>query len=357
MVIRSLKNRNSWDAMWIKEAKKEIISSIQLKNQLRHVEHNYELPHDLYLKLQNDNHLFQIGGQSHALNKVEDFLSSKIEGYWGAISYPEKSRYFCSMISPYLSYGNISIRQIYQMCEKYRGKVRNKKSLDQFQARLKWHCHFVQKLEMEPQMEFQNLNRTFNGIRQKKDKKFLKAWASGQTGYPLIDAAMRCVQETGYLNFRLRASVVSFFTHILWQPWQAGSGHLARMFLDYDPGIHFAQLQMQAGTTGINTIRIYNPIKQSKEKDKDATFIKKWVPELKDLPVKFIHEPWEMTQMDCLLYSFVLGEDYPRPIVDFKMAYKRAQDDLWKIKKSQANKMTSQSIIKKHVSRKRRTRG
>ena len=182
-----------------------------------------------------------------------------------------------------------------------------------------------------------------------KNKKFIKAWTQGQTGYPLVDAAMRCVEETGFLNCRLRAMVVSFFTHLLWQPWTAGSGHLARMFIDYEPGIHFSQFQMQAGTTGINTIRIYNPIKQSKEKDKDGAFIKRWVPELRDLPTKYIHEPWEMTDLDSLLYNFKLGKNYPRPIVEFSKAYKLAKDKLWKLKKSNANQYISKAIVKKHT--------
>ena len=216
-------------------------------------------------------------------------------------------------------------------------------------ARLKWHCHFIQKLESGPALEFVNVNSAFDHIRQKKNKDYIKAWKNGETGYPLIDAAMRCVKVTGYLNFRLRATVVSFLTHILWQPWQAGAGHLARMFLDYEPGIHFSQFQMQAGTTGINTIRIYNPIKQSLEKDKNADFIKKWVPELRELPLEFIHEPWKMTDMDSIMCDFQLGESYPAPIVDFKKAYKFAQDELWKIKKSNVARSENRGILKRYA--------
>lgn len=354
MVIRGLKNRDTWDARWIKEAKKEIVTQVNISNQKHLSSHPFTLPKELENNLNEKNSHRAIGGETKALKQLEEFLTVKIEDYWGSLSYPEKSRYYCSLLSAFLSYGNISIRQIYQACDKLRLSVQNKKSLEQFQARLKWHCHFIQKLEMEPRIEFENLNCVFNQIRQKKNKKLLKAWMNGQTGYPLIDAAMRCVKETGYLNFRLRATVVSFLTHLLWQPWQAGSGHLARMFLDYEPGIHFSQFQMQAGTTGINTIRIYNPIKQSKEKDKEGVFIKRWVPELRSLPTKFLHEPWLLTSMDEIMYDFKLGEDYPKPIVEFNLAYKRAQDKLWQIKKSEANKAVSPKILRKHASRGRR---
>lgn len=356
MVIRGLKNRNSWDARWIKEAKKEILLPPPLGNQVFLEDNPFELSEDLLSSLKQIDNTKALGGENVAHQLIHSFLTDKVEGYWGAISYPDKSRYYCSLIAPYLTYGNISIRQIYKACDEAKKNIKNKKSLEQFQARLKWHCHFIQKLEMEPSIEFQNLHPVYNDIRHKKDKKLIRAWTDGKTGYPLIDAAMRCVQQTGYLNFRLRATVVSFLTHLLWQPWQSGSGHLARMFLDYEPGIHFSQFQMQAGTTGINTIRIYNPIKQSKEKDKEGEFIKKWVPELKDLPTKFVHEPWLMSQMDSILYDFIPGETYPLPIVNFEESYKKAQDNLWKIKKAPHTKFISKSILKKHASRKSRRR-
>lgn len=362
LVIRGINNRNTWDARWIKEVKKEIVpapsnSQLQSTDQgfdIDKLKDMFPMPSELMENLTLVNSNMDHGGESYAQKMLNDFLTEKIEKYWGSISYPEKSRYYCSMLSPYITYGNISIRQIYQACEQYKHQVRNKVSLEQYMARLKWHCHFVQKLESEPRIEFENLNPTFNAVRNKKDKKFIKAWKEGQTGYPLIDAAMRCVKETGYLNFRLRSTVVSFLTHLLWQPWQAGTGHLARMFLDYEPGIHFSQFQMQAGTTGINMIRIYNPIKQSKEKDKHGVFIKKWVPELKDLPVEYLHEPWKMTEMEQLMHNFRLGENYPKPIVDFDKSYKFAQQKLWELKNSDSNKFNSQRIIKRHARKNRK---
>lgn len=356
-VVRGLKHRDGWDALWIKYVKAPQIDLIrdfdkQYLNEELSLE--YAIPPYLLEELKNQPEYMLQGGEEKAHEMLQEFLNEKIENYWGSISYPEKSRYFCSMLSAYITYGNLSIRQIYQACEGVKKQVRNKVSLEQYMARLKWHCHFVQKLELEPSIEYKNLNSAFDNIREKKNKKYIKAWKAGMTGYPLIDAAMRCVAETGYLNFRLRSTVVSFLTHLLWQPWQAGVGHLARQFLDYEPGIHFAQFQMQAGTTGINTIRIYNPIKQSKEKDQEGVFIKRWVPELKNIPKEFIHEPWKMTEMDQLMYEFKLGRDYPKPIIDFEKEHKNAREKLWKIKNSDKNKYHAKRILKKHAAKNRR---
>lgn len=354
-VIRGLKTRDYWDAHWIKLMSTPVKPiDINSFNFLKWESKEYQLP-DKLTEIISVNP-FQEAGFDIARIQLNTFLQEKVNDYWKNISCPDKARYHCSRLSPYISWGNITIREIYQACHAHRPKVKNKMSLDQFMARLKWHCHFVQKLESQIDIEWKNLNPAFDHLRQKENKEFFKAWKNGKTGYPIIDAAMRCVRETGYLNFRLRSTVVSFLTHLLWQPWQPGARYLARMFLDYEPGIHFSQFQMQAGTTGINSIRIYNPIKQSLEKDKDAAFIKEWVPELRGLPLEFIHQPWNMTEMDQMLFQFKLGENYPKPIVDFDSAYKKAQELLWKTKKSEENKKHSLRILSKHTRRNRKVR-
>lgn len=352
-VIRGLKERKTWDKHWISFMLKEIQGDVRFENSIlpQELDSEFELPSELLEELEFISPSQIRGGESLGQNLLKLFFKEKVSGYWSNLSYPEKSRYTSSQLSAHIAWGTISIRDIYQSCARAREAIENKKSLDQFMARLKWHCHFIQKLESEPSIEFKNVNSAFDHIRKKKNKDYIKAWKAGMTGYPLIDAAMRCVEETGYLNFRLRATVVSFLTHLLWQPWQAGSGHLARKFLDYEPGIHFSQFQMQAGTTGINTIRIYNPIKQSLEKDKNADFIKRWVPELRDLPIPFIHEPWKMTEMEHMMHNFTPGETYPLPIVDFSKAYKHAQEELWKIKKSDESRKHNKGILKRHAKR------
>ena len=131
----------------------------------------------------------------------------------------------------------------------------------------------------------------------------------------MVDASMRCLINNGWLNFRMRAMLVSFLCHHLEQDWKRGVYYMARLFLDYEPGIHYTQFQMQAGVTGINSIRVYNPIKQSKEKDSDGAFIKKWLPELSNFDLPFIHEPWKLNEFDLIDKTIPIF--YKNPIISW----------------------------------------
>ena len=177
-------------------------------------------------------------------------------------------------------------------------------------------------------MEFEDINRGYLAHSRGREAELLDAWKTGQTGYPLIDASMRCLRATGYVNFRSRAMLVSFLCHHLWQDWRTGAAYLGSLFLDFEPGIHYAQMQMQAGVTGINTIRIYNPVKQSQEHDANAVFIKRWCPELEALPAPIVHTPWALPPMEQQMYAV----DYPKCIVDTQQSYRRARDKLWALR-------------------------
>lgn len=292
---------------------------------------------------------FQKGGRAEALKWKASFFNERFEYYSQYISKPHMSRYGCSRLSPYIAWGNLSIREIFQEVQKIKKVSPFKRQLNAFSSRLRWQSHFIQKFEMEPRMEFEAVNRGFLKLSQPIRLDEVEAWKQGKTGYPLVDAAMRCVAETGYINFRMRAMVVSFLTHHLFQHFTTGSRWLARQFLDFEPGIHYGQFQMQAGFTGTNTVRVYNPTKNAHEHDAEAVFIKEYVPELATLPANLAIEPWEITDMESQMYNFQYGQDYPKRIVDINETRKTAVTKLYDQRKSKLAQNERQRILDRHT--------
>ena len=291
----------------------------------------------------------QEGGTKKGIAYLESFLKTRHKKYQQSISKPEAARLHCGRVSPYLAWGNLSVRYVWQRAKQAKTLGASAFQINAFTSRLRWQAHFIQKFEMETQMEFRSVNKGYHNINKVINTNFIDSWKQGKTGYPLVDACMRCVVETGYLNFRMRAMVVSFFTHHLWQPWQAGAQFLGRQFLDFEPGIHYPQFQMQAGETGINMVRIYNPTKNALEHDPDGNFIRKWIPELAKLPTAFVLEPWTMTEIEQQGYGFILGDNYPRPIIDIKKTYKYASNVLWQMRRNAIVRNESRRIVAKHT--------
>lgn len=355
-VIRRLASRNGWAQAWDRDMAKPITEP---PSALAPV--TQDLPgaipraRDLGLAPDACAHR-QRGGREAAFDTLQSFLHLRGRDYRKEMSSPVTAFDACSRLSPHLAWGTVSMREVAQStwarmralkAEAGPEASRWRGSMSSFSARQHWHCHFMQKLEDEPRIEFENLHRAYDGLRPVvADSARLQAWAAGETGYPFVDACMRALHQHGWINFRMRAMLMSFASYQLWLPWRDTGLHLARQFTDYEPGIHWSQVQMQSGTTGINTMRIYNPIKQGYDQDPDGAFVRSYLPELADVPDAYIHEPWRWAA------DTLLGRRYPAPIVDNAVAMKAARDALYAVRKGGGHRVIARAIAEKHGSRK-----
>jgi deoxyribodipyrimidine photo-lyase len=250
------------------------------------------------------------------------------------------------------------MREVVQATRKHLDQLppqasRHRAGLTAFLSRLYWHCHFVQKLESEPEIEWRNMHRGYDNLREQDfNQEHLEALKDARTGWPMVDACVTMLRETGWLNFRMRAMLVSVAAYPLWLHWRPVGEWLATQFLDYEPGIHWSQMQMQSGTTGINITRVYNPIKQAQEQDSKGAFVRHWIPALKNVPDTWIFEPYLMPKAQQLQYGCLLDRDYPAPIIDIAKATREARLHITLARKKEGVYDQTQAIIKKHASRK-----
>jgi deoxyribodipyrimidine photo-lyase len=353
-VTRRLKSRNGWAKAWDRDMAKPITPP---PAKLHRLEGHWptHIPSASALGLSPDpcpNR--QAGGRVSALETLNSFLTERGRDYRYQMSSPVTAFRASSRLSPHLTWGTLSMREVAQASW---ARMRDLKlgdgaaakswraSMISFSGRQHWHCHFMQKLEDEPRIEFENMHRAYDGLRPGiADMAKLEAWSSGNTGYPFVDACMRALNQHGWINFRMRAMLMSFASYHLWLPWRESGLSLARKFVDYEPGIHWPQVQMQSGTTGINTMRIYNPVKQGYDQDPNGVFVRAYMPELISVPDSFMHEPWLWPGAETLAY--------PAPIVDNAGAAKAARDALYVVRKGPDHKAAARKIVAKHGSRK-----
>ena len=334
-VFRGLSNRQNWK----RDFEKFMNSALchPSLHQLRTVDEQLPvlkklrqipLPHEIMAPNSN----MQQGGMTLAKRYYHSFFEDRIQDYSRLLSKPGQSRRSCSRLSAYLAFGNISPREVWQKATEMNHHQRFGWHAKNFQSRLWWRCHYMQKLESQWQIEFDPINPGFAMLNRHQDSIFFEAWRTGNTGYPMVDASMRCLIKTGWLNFRMRAMLATFATFALWLDWKIAATHLAQVFLDFEPGIHFPQFQMQAGLTGYHPLRVFNPLVQAEQHDPHGVFIKQWLPELSHIPVPLIFEPWKMTAMDQVFFHCRIGIDYPKPIVHYDELIKIHKDKYWKIR-------------------------
>jgi deoxyribodipyrimidine photo-lyase len=306
----------------------------------------------------------QPGTRAEALRMLDSFFAGRGAHYRRAMSTPLGGENACSRLSVSLSTGALSLREALNRCYGERKRLAVQPpihraipltAIDSLVARLHWHCHFIQKLESEPALEWraQHALHEARRVHTRGDDPMLEAWATGQTGLPFVDACMRSLIATGWLNFRMRAMVQSIASYHLTLDWQASGTRLACLFTDYEPGIHWPQVQMQSGQTGINAPRIYNPVKQGLDQDPEGIFTRRWVQELARVPLAFLQEPWRMDLDEQRRSGCILGEHYPLRIVDHEVAAREARALLTEVRKAAGYGHETKRVFVKHGSRKR----
>jgi deoxyribodipyrimidine photo-lyase len=354
-VIRGLRSRNGWQQHW-----ERLMSAPQwptpgiscMPPRLPGLD---SLPSfdDLGLDAW-DPPLRQRGGQDMGKRALKAFIAHRSRSYRGGISSPLTASHACSRLSPYLAHGCLSVRETLQSARQRMNDADDaqlKKGLHGFISRLYWHCHFIQKLESEPEIEWRNMHRGYDGLREEDwNQRHFELLVAGRTGWPMVDACVEMLRQTGWLNFRMRAMLVSVAAYPLWLHWRPVGLWLARQFLDYEPGIHWSQMQMQSGTTGINTTRIYNPVKQARDHDPEGRFVRRWLPALRNVPDSWIFEPWKMPESLKTQHRILPSLDIPTPPVDLNAALRESAAKLYARREQPEVRAGRERIIQRHAS-------
>lgn len=294
------------------------------------------------LGLVPDGKLIPPAGTSAARDILGQFLNEKLDRYYWQLSYPGAE--VTSGLSPHIKFGAVSIRECYQTAQrilKYTSDQRIERSCKQFISRLRWGSGFAQRFRYLPQLELRSLYSIFDQDGWEFDEALYEAWKTGQTGFPIIDAAARCLQATGgwmSLNFRSRALYSSFLSNLMNHDWRYGALHFMRHLIDGDCPIDHYQWAMQAGVTHCldkSWTRIYNPEQAAVDRcDPEGAFIKKWVPELAKIPAVQLGLPPRV-------------QGYPQPILNYREARARRVQQL----EEQRSSFRQQFDILPHLAR------
>ena len=261
---------------------------------------------------------------------LKNLIENKIKDYGTARDIPSIDG--TSKLSPYIKHGQIHVGSIWKKCNEIKLKgIGYRKYINE----LGWREFSHSLINYFPEFLKGNFRKEFDKFPWVKNEKFLKAWKKGMTGYPIVDAGMRELYETGWMHNRIRMVVGSFLVKHLRIDWVEGEKHFRNCLLDFNKANNVAQWQWVAGcgADAAPYFRIFNPILQGEKFDKNGDYVKKWVPELKNVPNKFIHKPWEMELRYQEVIKTIIGKDYPNPIVVHEKARAAALEAFQSLKK------------------------
>ena len=262
--------------------------------------------------------------------QLKKFLNERIHKYGNDRDYPSLNG--SSKLSPYIRNGQINVNKIWSNCSKLKKNISVRKYLNE----LGWREFSHSLINYFPEMLKGNLRREFDNFPWEKNHKNLIAWKKGLTGYPIVDAGMRQMYETGWMHNRIRMVVGSFLVKHLRIDWREGEKYFRNCLLDFNEANNVAQWQWVAGcgADAAPYFRIFNPILQGEKFDKNGEYVKKWVPELKKYPLKYIHKPWELDLKYQESINTIIGKHYPKPIVVHEEARRLALQAFQSLKKN-----------------------
>ncbi|EED36207.1 deoxyribodipyrimidine photo-lyase [Luminiphilus syltensis NOR5-1B] len=264
-------------------------------------------------------------GEEGATRRLDDFLAGTVKHYGDGRDIPAEA--YTSRLSPHLKFGEISPRQIWHAAQYAKQRLPEAaESIDKFLSEIGWREFCYTLLDQFPEMPNKPFKAQFDHFPWAGTQKALKAWQKGLTGYPIVDAGMRELWQTGFMHNRVRMITGSFLTKHLLTHWRAGELWFWDCLVDADIASNACSWQWVAGSGADASpyFRIFNPIAQGEKFDKAGEYVRRYVPEIANLPDKYIHKPWEAPASILEQSGIVLGDTYPEPIVDHKSARQSA---------------------------------
>ena len=263
-------------------------------------------------------------GEAGAAERLQTFLENGLDNYKEGRNRPDLEN--VSRLSPHLHFGEVSPNQVWYAAEERGSKDAN--DLDHFHSELGWREFSYNLLYHFPELPHENLQHKFNRFPWRDDGESLRRWQQGMTGIPIVDAGMRELWRTGYIHNRVRMIVASFLVKNLLLDWRHGEAWFRDTLVDADLANNSASWQWVAGcgTDAAPYFRIFNPVIQGNKFDPEGAYVRHYVPELKDMPKRYLHSPWEAPADVLETAGVELGKDYPSPMVDLRESRQRALD-------------------------------